>query len=137
MNHLQHIKQVLAEAIGTPGVTPSEINVAVINIIDSGNQRSQLAFGGNINGDNEFVCATTRNSQPDNVFYPSGTQSNGQWKINSGGVIRTLNHQNWWGDIMEMNDYIYQPLTTDQVSQITDDLNAMAGQSLTFLEISD
>lgn len=109
----------------------------MVNIKDNENQREQLALGGDLRGDSQFIIADTRNNAANNVYWPTGQIQGDKYKIESGGVNRTLQHQNWWDTIMELCDYIYCELNSADINAVIDNLMQAVGKSINYVQIYD
>lgn len=134
---LLEIKKIVAAAFGWLGIDAPDINLAVVNIIDKENQREQLALGGDLRGDSQFIIADTRNNVANNLYWPTGQIQGNKYKIENGGVNRTLQHQNWWDTIMELCDYTYCELNSANINVIIDNLMQAAGKSINYVQIYD
>ena len=132
---LYEVKKLVAAAFDLPGEDITEINLAVVELVNPGLQTEQLALGGDLRGDNQFIIADQRQGVANNLYWPSGTNVGNTWKINDGGVKRTYQHQDWWFDVMDANDYIFCLMDQEQINSMIDYLGQAAGKSIGYVRI--
>ena len=132
---LYEVKKLVAAAFGWLGEDIPEINLAVVELVNPGLQTEQLALGGDLRGDNQFIIADQRQGVANNLYWPSGTKVGNTWKINDRGVQRTLQHKDWWVEVMDGNDYIFCLMNQEQINSIIDYLGQAAGKSIGYVRI--
>ena len=132
---LYEVKKLVAAALDWPGEDIPEINLAVVELVNPGLQTEQLALGGDLRGDNQFIIADQRQGLANNLYWPSGTKVGNTWKINDRGVQRTLQHKDWWVEVMDGNDYIFCLMNQEQINSMIDYLGQAAGKSIGYVRI--
>ena len=132
---LYEVKKLVAAVFDWPGEDIPEINLAVVELVNSGLHTEQLALGGDLRGDNQFIIADQRQGVANNLYWPSGTKVGNTWKINDRGVQRTLQHQDWWIEVMDGNDYIFCLMNQEQINSMIDYLGQAAGKSIGYVRI--
>lgn len=132
---LYEVKKLVAAVFDWSGEDVPEINLAVVELVNAGLQTEQLALGGDLRGDNQFIIADVRQGVANNLYWPSGTKVGNTWKISSGGVNRTLQWKDWWFDVMDAFDYIFCLMDNEQINSMIDYLNQAAGKSIGYVRI--
>lgn len=132
---LYEVKKLVAAAFDWLGEDIPEINLAVVEIVNPELQTEQLALGGDLRGDNQFIIADERQGVANNLYWPSGTKVGNKWKINDGGVNRTLQWKDWWFEVMDANDYIFCLMNQEQINSMIGYINQAAGESIGYVRI--
>ena len=123
--------------MGWTGEDVPQINLAVVEIVDITQQTEQLALGGDLRGDNQFIIADIKNGIANNLYWPAGSKVGNTWKISSGGVNRTLQHKDWWYEVMDMNDYLFCLLDNEKINSMITYLNQSVGKTIGYVRIMD
>lgn len=113
----------------------ANINLSVVEIVNSSLQTEQLALGGDLNGDNEFIIADTKQGVANNLYWPAGSISGSSYKISGEAVNRTLQYKDWWFAVMEQNDYIFCLMNNEQINSVLDLLYEAAGKTIGYKRI--
>ena len=132
---LYEVKKLVAAVFDWSGEDIPEINLAVVELVNPGLQTEQLALGGDLRGDNQFIIADQRQGVANNLYWPSGTKVGNTWKINDRGVQRTLQHKDWWFEVMDGNDYIFCLMNQEQINSMIDNLGQAVGKSIGYVRI--
>ena len=132
---LYEVKKLVAAAFDWSGEDIPEINLAVVELVNPGLQTEQLALGGDLRGDNQFIIADQRQGVANNLYWPSGTKVGNTWKINDRGVQRTLQHKDWWVEVLDVNDYTFCLMNQEQINSMIDYLGQAAGKSIGYVRI--
>ena len=132
---LYEVKKLVAAAFGWLGEDIPEINLAVVELVNPGLQTEQLALGGDLRGDNQFIIADQRQGVANNLYWPSGTKVGNTWKISNGGVNRTLQSKEWWFEVMDANDYTFCLMDQEHINSMIDYLGQAAGKSIGYVRI--
>ena len=123
--------------MGWLGEEVPQINLAVVEIVDITQQTEQLALGGDLRGDNSFIIADIRNGIANNLYWPAGSKVGNTWKISSGGVNRTLQHKDWWFEVMDMCDYQFCLFDNEKINSMITYLNQSVGRTIGYVRIMD
>lgn len=113
------------------------INLAVVEIVDITQQTEQLALGGDLRGDNPFIIADMRNGRANNLYWPTGTIDGNKYKITDVGVNRTLQHKDWWYEVMDMNDYLFCLFDNEKINSMITYLQQSVGKTIGYVRIMD
>lgn len=132
---LYEVKKLVAAVFDWLGEDIPEINLAVVELVNPDLQTEQLALGGDLRGDSQFIIADQRQGVANNLYWPSGKKVGNTWKINDGGVQHTLQHQDWWFEVMDGNDYIFCLMNQEQINSMIYYLNQSAGESISYVRI--
>lgn len=123
--------------MGWTGEEIPQINLAVVEIVDITQQTEQLALGGDLRGDNQFIIADMRNGIANNLYWPAGSKVGNTWKISDGGVNRTPQHKDWWYEVMDMNDYLFCLFDNEKINSMINYLMQSAGKTIGYVRIMD
>lgn len=123
--------------MGWTGEDVPQINLAVVEIVDITQQTEQLALGGDLRGDNQFIIADMRNGIANNLYWPAGSKVGNTWKISDGGVNHTLQHKDWWYEVMDMNDYLFCLFDNEKINSMINYLMQSAGKTIGYVRIMD
>lgn len=123
--------------MGWLGEDVPQINLAVVEIVDITQQTEQLALGGDLRGDNPFIIADTRNGQANNLYWPTGTIEGNKYIITDFGVNRTLQHKDWWYEVMDMNDYLFCLFDNEKINSMISYLQQSVGKTIGYVRILD
>ena len=134
---LYEIKKLVAGEMGWTGDEVPQINLAVVEIVDITQQTEQLALGGDLRGDNQFIIADMRNGIANNLYWPTGTIDGNKYKITDVGVNRTLQHKDWWYEVMDMNDYLFCLFDNEKINSMISYLQQSVGKTIGYVRIMD
>ncbi len=123
--------------MGWTGEEVPQINLAVVEIVDITQQTEQLALGGDLRGDNQFIIADIKSGIANNLYWPAGSKVGNTWKISNGGVNRTLQHKDWWYQVMDMNDYLFCLFDNEKINSMITYLNQAVGETIGYVRIMD
>lgn len=123
--------------MGWTGEEVPQINLAVVEIVDITQQTEQLALGGDLRGDNQFIIADIRNGIANNLYWPTGTIDGNKYKITDAGVNRTLQHKDWWYEVMDMNDYLFCLFDNEKINSMISYLQQSVGKTIGYVRIKD
>ena len=123
--------------MGWTGEFVPQINLAVVEIVDINQQTEQLALGGDLRGDNQFIIADMRNGKANNLYWPTGTIDGNKYKITDARVNRTLQHKDWWLEVMEMNDYLFCLFDNEKINSMISYLQQSVGKTIGYVRIMD
>lgn len=132
---LNEIKKLVAAVFDWPGEDVPDINLAVVELVYPELQTEQLALGGDLRGDNQFIIADEKQGVANNLYWPAGSKVGNTWKISDGGVNRTLQWKDWWFEVMDGHDYIFGLMNNEQINSMINYLNQSAGKSIGYVRI--